>query len=71
LLSLPLRYIDKHFEASEDIPDGIYTIGAYHYNITHFMVLSQDKTIAFDPIAGGSITAKYGQLESMRFYATL
>lgn len=69
LMELPLTYIDGHQDASIDIPDNVYAIGAYHWEITHFLVLRQNKSIWLDPIYGGSLTAKNGALQSMRFYA--
>ena len=72
LMKLPLQYIDGHFAPDSIIPDDVYTIGAYYNkrtNFLHFVVIDpKTKKIIFDPIYGGSITAKEGVLQSIRYY---
>jgi hypothetical protein len=69
LMGYNLKYIDKHFDAYDVIPKNTYVIGAFHWVITHFVVIDSEKEVIFDPIVNGSQTVKNGSLISMRFYS--
>ncbi len=68
LFKLNARYDDMHHSAEEKIPSKVkFVFGEYVYEDSHFVILSKDKKVIFDPYGKSNTVAK-GKLHSMRWY---
>lgn len=78
LLQSPIRMLPppgkEHFPATHPILKQQYAAGCF-YNpnnkFYHFCAIDYKKRIIYDPIEGGSITARVGYLDTIRLYEVL
>lgn len=69
-LGLNYKYIGKHSEAHDPVPDNYIAIGRFYNKrtkFTHFVVINKYKSVIFDPIPN-SITVREGVLNGMRLF---
>lgn len=70
-LGLPYKYIGKHSEGTDKIPNGYIAVGCFYNDrtkFTHFVAINKYKTVIYDPIPN-SVTVREGKMISMRLFA--
>ncbi|HCI29574.1 MAG TPA: hypothetical protein DE117_05300 [Fervidobacterium sp.] len=70
-LGLPYKYIGKHSEGTDKIPNGYIAVGCFYNErtkFTHFVAINKYKTVIYDPIPN-SVTVREGKMVSMRLFS--